>query len=94
VARAHWAVGLQSAVLLTVPCPEEAAVSDDLMENALQTAEKRAKADNISGGALTPYLLSAVSELTSGASLEANLALLRNNARVAAAWAAALAAPR
>jgi len=93
VAQAHWAVGLQSAVLLTVPCPAEAAVPDKLMEDALQTAERRAKADNISGGALTPYLLSAVNELTSGASLEANLALLRNNARLAAAWAAALSTP-
>jgi pseudouridine-5'-phosphate glycosidase len=90
VARAHWAVGLQSAVLLTVPCPDESAVPDDLMEDALQTAERGAKADDISGGALTPYLLSAVSELTSGASLRANLALLRNNAHLAAEWAAAL----
>lgn len=94
VTRAHWALGLQSAVLLTVPCPAEAAVPDDLMQDALRTAERRAKQNDVSGGALTPFLLSAVSELTSGASLRANLALLKNNAQVAAEWAVALASAR
>ncbi len=90
VAHAHWALGLRSAVLLTAPCPAEAAVPDDVMEDALRTAEGRAEVEGIAGAALTPYLLSVVSELTSGASLQANLALLHNNARLAAEWAAAL----
>ncbi len=90
IARAHWALGLRSAVLLTAPCPEESALPYDVMRDALLTAESQAQAEGVSGGSLTPFLLSAVSELTSGASLRANLALLRNNARLAAAWAAAM----
>jgi len=90
VAKAHWGLGLKSAVLLTAPCPAEAAVPDGVMQSALETAETRARTEGVSGGALTPFLLTAVSELTSGASLQANLALLRNNARLAAEWAIAL----
>lgn len=92
IARAHWALGLRSAVLLTAPCPADAAIPDDVMDSALRAAESQADADGITGAALTPYLLSAVSELTAGASLKANLALLHNNARLAAAWASALSA--
>ena len=54
-------------------------------------AEARADAAGVSGKARTPYLLSALAELTDGRSLEANLALLEDNARVAAEVAVALA---
>jgi pseudouridine-5'-phosphate glycosidase len=91
IARSHWAVGMRSAVLLTVPCPAEAALPDGEMERALHGAEAQATDAGISGGALTPFLLSALNQLTAGASLQANLALLRNNARLAAEWAIALA---
>jgi pseudouridine-5'-phosphate glycosidase len=94
IARTHWAIGLPSAVLLTVPCPAESAIPADEMLVALEAAEARAQSEGVAGSALTPFLLSAVSELTGGASLKANLDLLHNNARLAAAWAVALSAGR
>jgi pseudouridine-5'-phosphate glycosidase len=54
IARAHWALGLRSAVLLTAPCPVDAAIPADVMENVLGAAERQAEADGISGAALTP----------------------------------------
>jgi pseudouridine-5'-phosphate glycosidase len=62
------------------------------MESAVQKALADAEAQNIQGSAITPFLLKRVSELTKGDSLKANLALLRNNARVAAEVASAIAA--
>lgn len=92
VALGAWKAGLFSAVLLLVPLPEEEAMPADMMESAIQTALGEAEAQGIHGAASTPFLLSRVSELTGGESLRANLALLRNNARVAAQVAAAMAA--
>ena len=57
------------------------------MESAIQSALDQAKADDIRGQEVTPFLLARVSELTGGASVKVNLALLRNNARLAAAIA-------
>jgi pseudouridine-5'-phosphate glycosidase len=84
IARAHWALGLTSAVLVALPPPEDVAVDKKLIESAIQTALDEALRKNISGQAVTPFLLGRVSELTGGASLRANLGLLRNNARIAA----------
>ncbi len=86
---AHWAMGSTGA-LVTVPVPEGAAVEAELVERALETAQAEADEGNIQGARVTPYLLSRLAELTSGATLEANLALLENNARAAASLAAAL----
>jgi pseudouridine-5'-phosphate glycosidase len=61
------------------------------MEEAIGTALHDAMEAGIKGKALTPFLLTRVSELTGAASLRANLALLENNARVAAQIALALA---
>jgi len=83
IARSHWDIGLGSAVLLAVPPPEETAMSQEEVEAAIQQAMAELD-EKTSGQAVTPFLLSLVSELTHGASLQANLSLLRNNARVAA----------
>jgi pseudouridylate synthase len=90
IASAHWALGLSSAVLVTVPCPEEAAIPAAEIEAAIDEALACAATDGIRGAALTPYLLSHVAAATSGRSLKANLALLENNARVAGRIAATL----
>jgi pseudouridine-5'-phosphate glycosidase len=84
IAHAHWGLGLNSAVLVTVPPPAEAALPHEAVEGAIETALGEVKAQGIRGQAVSPYLLGRVSELTEGHSLEANLALLLNNARVAA----------
>ena len=84
LARAHWELGNQSSILLAVPPPMEAALDSQIVEEAIQKALEEANQANVHGQAVTPYLLRKVSELTRGASLRANLGLLRNNASVAA----------
>jgi len=84
IAKAHWNLGLNSAVLVVVPPPTEVALSEPEMQTAVNQALREAQEQGIRGQQVTPFLLSRVSELTNKASLRANLALLLNNARVAA----------
>lgn len=90
IARAQWDMGLQNAILVVQPPPVEAALPaadiNRLIDQALAEAEEK----KISGSAVTPFLLDRVNLLSGGTSLQANLALLRNNARLAAQIAAAL----
>lgn len=83
-ARAHDALGIRSAVLVANPIPERYAISRSELEPILSRASQEAREKKIHGQALTPFLLQRVSELTHGKSLRANLALLRNNAKLAA----------
>jgi pseudouridine-5'-phosphate glycosidase len=92
IARAHWQMGQPGAVLVTVPIPTAEALPREEIEQVIQEALQDANEAGIQGQEVTPFLLSRVSELTHAASLRANLALLKNNARVAAAIAVALAA--
>ncbi len=80
----HWSVGLASAVLLVVPPPIADALPAAQMEDAVVQAVREADAQGISGQDLTPFLLSRISDLTGKASLQANIGLLLNNARIAA----------
>jgi pseudouridine-5'-phosphate glycosidase len=91
LAAAHWALGLGSGILFCVPCPQEAALPESVMQEAIVEADKQAVKEGISGKAVTPFLLSKLVEHTGGASLTANVALLRENAIVAAGVAASLA---
>ncbi len=84
IAREHWALGLESGLLICVPCPKEAARPAAEMEAAIAAALAEAEAQKVRGKAVTPFLLTRVSELTHGESKAANLALLENNALVAA----------
>jgi pseudouridine-5'-phosphate glycosidase len=84
LAQVHWELGRPSAILLAVPLPVDVALEPQMVEEAIRKALKEADQANVHGQAVTPYLLCRVSELTRGASLRANLGLLRNNARVAA----------
>jgi len=74
----------RAALLVTVPVPAEAELPAAQMESAIAEALVDAARQGIKGKALTPFLLALVSQLTGEASLRANLALLENNARVAA----------
>lgn len=89
-ARAHWGAGLGSAVLVANPVPESEAISKSEMEPFITQATQEAHAQGIHGKSVTPFLLSRISELTGGKSMQANLALLLNNARLAAQIARAL----
>jgi pseudouridine-5'-phosphate glycosidase len=91
--RAQRALGLPGGMLVTVPVPAEFELPAAQMEAAIGGALAEADAQGIKGKALTPFLLSRISKLTGEASLRANLALLENNARVAAQIAVALDEP-
>jgi pseudouridylate synthase len=90
LANAHWALGMQSAVLVANPIPQAAAIPAADMQPILKQASADAAQLGVHGQELTPFLLRRVSELTEARSLSANLALLLNNARVAARIALAL----
>jgi pseudouridine-5'-phosphate glycosidase len=90
IVRHHWDVGLHSGVLLCVPCPEGDALPAEQIEAALREALEEAASQGVSGKRVTPFLLEHISEATKGATLQANLSLLRNNARLAAELAKAL----
>ncbi len=82
--KAHWDLGMKSAVLVTNPIPETEAIPKSRMEPIIAKASAEAVEQGIHGQKLTPFLLGRISELTRGKSLKANLALLLNNARLAA----------
>ena len=90
IARARRELDMQGAVLVTVPVPAEAEVPAETVQGALDKALKEAKRKGVAGRELTPYLLTRLAELTDGATLKANVALLENNARVATQIAQAL----
>lgn len=83
-AKAHWDLGMRSAILVTNPVPEADAISKSEMEPIIAKASAEAIKQGIHGQKLTPFLLGRISELTEGKSLRTNLALLLNNARLAA----------
>lgn len=83
-------LGLGSGVLIAVPIPTEAAASGQKVEEAVQQALSEARQQEIRGKEVTPFVLRRVNELTGGKSLEANLALIRNNAKVGSLIAVSL----
>lgn len=90
VALAHWGAGVHSAILVANPPPAEKALPADAIENIIHQAVQEAEQLGIRGSAVTPYLLEKVNQLTGGASMQANLALLLNNGRLAAEIARSL----
>jgi pseudouridine-5'-phosphate glycosidase len=93
IASSHWQMGFASAVLVVNPPPEADALAPEAVNGAIQQALAEAQVRGIHGQDVTPFLLKRVSELTDGESLHANLALLLNNARLAAQIACALPRP-
>ena len=81
---------IESALLVTVPVPLDAEVESSRLQRVLDGAIADAERERIAGRDLTPFLLSRMSQLSEGATLRANVALLENNARVAAQIAMAL----
>ena len=83
-------LGLRSALLVTVPVPSEAEVPSELLSQTLDKSLDDAGKEKVTGRNLTPFLLARMAELSQGATLRANIALLKNNARIAAQIARAL----
>jgi pseudouridylate synthase len=82
--NAQRELGMESALVVTVPVPAEAELDPDLLQRVLDDSLAEAERKRIGGRDLTPFLLAQMSEKSEGATLRANIALLENNARVAA----------
>ena len=85
-------LGLKGGMLVTNPIPEEYSMPADVINSAIDEAIEQAQKQGIHGKQTTPFLLAKVKELTGGDSLDANIQLVLNNARLAARTAVALAA--
>ena len=88
--RAKRALDLAGGLLVAVPVPAEEEIPSAAIEPQIERALADSEASGLRSAEVTPYLLRRIAELTGDRSLRANLALLRNNARVAAAIAVAL----
>jgi pseudouridine-5'-phosphate glycosidase len=86
-----WKLGLNGAVLIANPVPADEEVSSDEMEGYIQKALNVVKEKKISGKDVTPFLLKYIADHTHGESLEANIALIKNNAKVGGKIAVAFA---
>jgi pseudouridine-5'-phosphate glycosidase len=84
IARARDEFKLQSAILLTVPVPEKFEIEREELEKILDESLKLADESKISGKEITPFLLAQMAEKSAGKTLAANIALLENNAKIAA----------
>ena len=83
-------LGIDGGMLVANPVPEEDEIPREEMEIYINRAISHAERDEVTGKAVTPYLLGDVFRLTDGRSLETNIALVRNNAQLAAEIAVAL----
>jgi pseudouridylate synthase len=87
IARAHAtrrALGLPGGQLIANPIPEGAEIPSEVLAPIIAQAQAEAQSQGIAGKNVTPFLLSRIFELTKGGSLTANIALVRNNAKIAA----------
>lgn len=91
ILRAKWGLGLNGGALLAVPPPEADALDGAEIDARVEDALGEARAASVHGKALTPFLLAALRRTTGGRTLAANVALVRQNAAVAAEVAQALA---
>ena len=88
--KAQRDLNISSALLVTVPVPEEFEVPSEQLRSVLNEALEEAERNGVVGRDLTPFLLSQMARRSEGSTLSANIALLENNARVAASIALAL----
>jgi pseudouridine-5'-phosphate glycosidase len=93
-ARAHWDLGMRSAVLVCNPLSKQDEIPNKEIDPIEEQASKEAIEKKISGQELTPFLLKRVNELSGGKSMRANLTLLLSNAHLAAQIAKIMPSPR
>jgi pseudouridine-5'-phosphate glycosidase len=87
--KAKWDIGLNGSVLVANPVPSEFEVAQDEIEQHILKALAEASRLQISGKNVTPFLLKTIAENTGGESLDANIALVKNNAALGSAIAVA-----
>lgn len=92
VMRAKWEMGLKGGIVVANPIPAEAEIPAAEIAPVIEAALRKAAARGIHGKETTPFLLAEIAGVTGGRSLAANIALVRNNARVAGSIAVAYAA--
>jgi len=96
--RAKWDIGLDGGIVVGVPAPAKSALDSSEIDTVIGEAISAMETAGISGKAATPYLLKRIAEATGGRSLAANIALVINNAgvaaRIASAYCDAVAGPR
>ena len=90
IAKAQRALGYRGGLLVTNPIPEEYSMDKAVIDAAISQALAEAQEQGVHGKAVTPFLLAKVKELTGGESLDSNIQLVFNNARLAARVAAAM----
>jgi pseudouridine-5'-phosphate glycosidase len=86
----HWQLGLSSSVLIANPIPRHEEIDSNIIEPAIASALEEANEKQITGKAITPFLLNEMATATQGKSLKANIALIKNNVVLAAQLAKAL----
>jgi pseudouridine-5'-phosphate glycosidase len=91
VMQAKWALGLTGGIVIANPIAAEFEMRHDAIEPAIEQALDEARAQRVTGKAVTPFLLARVNALTEGNSLRSNVQLLMDNARLAARIAVAYA---
>lgn len=82
--KAKWDLGLMGGIVVANPIPEEYEMDKDVIDKAIEEALKEAEEKGIKGKKVTPFLLSSVKDKTGGDSLESNIKLVYNNAKVGA----------
>jgi len=87
---AKWNLGLNGSVLIANPVPKAYEMESEAIEKHILKALHEANVQDIKGKAVTPFLLKFIADNTQGESLEANIALIKNNAKVAATIAVAM----
>ena len=88
--KAKWELGLKGGMVIGNPIPEKYAMSQDVINEAIDLALDEADRKDIRGKAVTPFLLSYIESHTGGLSLEANQQLVYNNCLLATQIATAL----
>lgn len=82
--RSKYALGLNGSIVIANPIPDEHAMDKDLIEEVIVKAVKDADSEGVKGKDITPYLLDKIQKVTEGQSLEANIQLVYNNAKLGA----------
>jgi pseudouridine-5'-phosphate glycosidase len=82
--RAKWSLGLKGGIVIANPIPASAEIPAAEIAPVIEQAISRAESKGITGKNLTPFLLAEIAAVTEGRSLAANIALVKNNARLAA----------
>lgn len=82
--KTKWELGLEGGVIVANPIPEEHALAPEYIDGIIASAVKEAEEKGVVGKDITPFLLGKIVEMTGGKSLEANIHLVKNNAKIGA----------